>query len=76
MKKYHFNITVENKPGVLHRITNLLLKRKINIETINVYPTKKDFSKIFFSAFIDEKKVENIARQINKIIEVNEVSYH
>lgn len=77
MKKYHFNIIAENKPGVLYRLTNLLLKRKINIETINAYPLKdKNLSKIFFSAFIDEKKVENISQQINKIIEIIEVSYH
>lgn len=77
MKKYHFNIIAENKPGVLYRLTNLLLKRKINIETINAYPLKeKNLSKISFSAFIDEKKVENISQQINKIIEIIEVSYH
>ncbi|GIW64313.1 MAG: hypothetical protein KatS3mg092_0246 [Patescibacteria group bacterium] len=77
MKTYHFNITAENKPGVLYRITNLLLKRKINIETINAYPTKnKTISKIFFSINIDENKVKNIAQQINKIIEVIDVNYH
>ncbi|GAB4218754.1 MAG: hypothetical protein Fur009_1400 [Candidatus Microgenomates bacterium] len=76
MKIFHFNITAENKPGVLYRIVNLLLKRKINIETINSYPIQnKSISKIFFSAFIDENKVENINRQIGKIIEVINVKY-
>lgn len=77
MKIFHFDITAENKPGVLYRITNLLLKRKINIETINAYPTKnKNISKIFFSVNIDENKVENICRQIEKIIEVINIKYH
>ncbi len=75
---YKVNITAENNSGVLYRIANILLKRKINIFRLNAYPLKKEqfkILKITFLANIDEKKIETISKLINKIIEVEKVSY-
>ncbi len=75
---YKVNIKAENKPGVLYRITNILLKRKINILRLNAYPLKKEefkLSNIIILADFDEKKIETISRLIKKIIEVEKVSY-
>lgn len=75
--KYTVDIIVENKPGVLYRITGLLTKRKINIERINAYVVAgQNISKIFFTAEIDGKIVSTVVKQINRIIEVLEINYH
>jgi len=75
--KYTVNIVVENKPGVLYRIAGLLAKRKINIERINVYAVKGNgISKMFFTADIEDKVVDTVVKQINRVIEVIEIYYH
>ena len=74
---YTVNIVTENKPGVLYRITGLLTKRKINIENLNAYETKKPgISQIIFTADIDSKVIETLVKQIHKIIEVINVKFH
>ena len=75
--RYTVDIIVENKPGVLYRIAGLLAKRKINIERINVYAVKGNgISKMFFTADIEDRIVDTIVKQINKVIEVIEIDYH
>ena len=74
---YTVDIKVENKSGVLYRITGLLAKRKINIERINVYVIKNTgFSNIFFTADIEDRIISTIVKQIDRIIEVVEIKYH
>jgi acetolactate synthase-1/3 small subunit len=74
---YTVDIVVENKPGVLYRITGLLTRRKINIERINAYAVKNDgISKIFFTAEIEDRIVDTLVKQLNKIIEVIEIKYY
>ena len=75
--RYTVDIVVENKPGVLYRIAGLLAKRKINIERINVYAVKGNgISKIFLTADIEDKVVDTVVKQINRVIEVIEIYYH
>lgn len=75
--RYTVDIVVENKPGVLYRIAGLLAKRKINIERINVYAVKGNgISNMFFTADIEEKIVDTVVKQINKVIEVINIKYH
>lgn len=74
---YTFTIVAENKPGVLYRMTGLLTKRKINIEHLNAFETKKPgISQISFTAEIEARVVDTLAKQINKIVEVLDVKYH
>ena len=74
---YTVDIQVENKSGVLYRITGLLAKRKINIERINVYAVKNTpYSMIYFTADIDPNLIDTIVKQINRVIEVVEIKYH
>lgn len=74
---YTIDIKSENKPGVLYRLSGLLTKRKINIKRINAYEIKEsNLSLIFLTADIDEAVIETLVKQINRIIEVKEVSYH
>jgi len=74
---YTINIVAENKPGVLYRITGLLTKRKINIEHLNAFETKKNgVSQIFLTVDVNPHIVDTLVKQINKIVEVLDVRYH
>jgi acetolactate synthase I/III small subunit len=76
IKTVQYNIVCENKPGVLYRVANILLKRKINIETLTAYPIdSKKISTINFTTNVEESKINTIAKQIKKIIEVIDVNY-
>lgn len=67
----------ENKPGVLYRIADIFLRRKINIESLVVYETKKKGTSRFAIEIIeDEEKAIKITRQLEKIVEVIRVSIH
>jgi len=75
-KTVQYNIVCENKPGVLYRLANILLKRKINIETLIAHPVNhQKISTISFTADIEENKIDNIGKQIKKIVEVLTVNY-
>lgn len=77
MKKIH-TITVisENKPGVLYRIADLFLRRKINVEELHVGKTKNPNISLFTIKIEDhEDVIEKVVKQINKIIEVYEAKY-
>lgn len=74
---YTINIVAENKPGVLYRITGLLNKRKINIENLNAYETKKaGISQITLTADINPETIETLVKQLDKIVEVINIRYH
>jgi acetolactate synthase-1/3 small subunit len=76
IKTVQYNIICENKPGVLYRVANILLKRKTNIETLTAYPVdSKKISTINFTTNVEESKINTIAKQIKKIIEVIDVNY-
>lgn len=73
-KTFTITIFAENKPGVLYRVTNILLRKKINIESIHSFKDKTtQLTKIVLSF----EELENIAnktiKQIEKIIEVIEI---
>ena len=75
MKTTTITILSENKPGVLYRISNLFLRRKINIESLSVSEIKKPgFSRFIIVVNEDEALVQKISKQLARIIEVLEVS--
>lgn len=69
--------TVQNKSGVLNRVTGLLLRRNLNIESMSVSPTEiKGISKMTFEVEMEDiQKLEQLAKLINKQIDVLKVSY-
>lgn len=75
MKKlYTITVITENKPGVLYRISDLFLRRKINVESLTVADLKiKDQSRFTIVVQSDETQVEKIVKQLYRIIEVVKV---
>jgi acetolactate synthase-1/3 small subunit len=66
---------VENKPGVLHSVANMFRRRGFNIESITVGHTEqKDISRMTITVNGDEKTLEQIIKQMNKLIDVVKVS--
>ncbi|SIS38483.1 acetolactate synthase small subunit [Salimicrobium flavidum] len=68
--------TVHNRSGVLNRVTGLLAKRQFNIESISVGRTETEgVSKMTFVVDVeDERKLEQLSKQLNKQIDVIKVS--
>ncbi|MEM3703150.1 MAG: acetolactate synthase small subunit [Candidatus Bathyarchaeia archaeon] len=66
---------VEHRPGVLFRISNMFRRRGFNIESISVGQTEKaELARVTMTVSGDEKIVEQIVKQLNKLIEVIKVS--
>jgi acetolactate synthase-1/3 small subunit len=73
MKKT-LSITVYNESGVLTRISTVFSSRGFNIESIAVGPTENDgISKIIIVLPGDYQTIEQITKQLNKLIQVIEV---
>lgn len=75
MKKY-YTITAftENTPGVLYRIADLFLRRKINIDSLTVSDIVNEGNSRFTIVVNAEKDlVEKIVKQLYRIIEVIKV---
>lgn len=71
---YIVSALVENKPGVLFRVTNLFRARNFNIESITVGSTEqKDLSRMTITTNSDEKIVEQLVKQLRKLIDVVDV---
>ena len=66
---------VENKPGVLHSVANMFRRRNFNIESITVGPTEQgDLSRMTITVSGDEKTLEQVVKQMSKLIDVVKVS--
>ena len=66
---------MENQPGALSRVVGLFSQRGYNIETLVVAPTSDPtLSRLTMSTEGDEKVVEQITKQLDKLIDVVMVS--
>jgi len=73
MKKT-LSITVYNESGVLTRISTVFSSRGFNIDSIAVGPTENNgISKIIIVLPGDYQTIEQITKQLNKLIQVIEV---
>ena len=64
-------LLMENQPGALSRVVGLFSQRGYNIETLIVAPTSDStLSRLTMSTEGDEKVVEQITKQLNKLIDV------
>ena len=66
--------TVENKPGVLARVSGLFSRRGFNIQSLAVAPSDDErFSRITFTVDLDSAPLEQVVKQLNKLINVVEI---
>ena len=71
---YTISAFTENSPGVLHRITVLLTRRKINIESLTVSETeRKGISRFTIVVSVNPDLISTIVKQMNRIIEVVDI---
>ncbi len=72
--KHTISVLVENKPGVLQRVAGLFTRRDFNIDNITVGKTaEKGLSRITITTYGDNNTLEQIIKQLNKLIEVIKV---
>ena len=74
-ERFHTIVTtVENKPGVLARVAGLFSRRGFNIESLAVAPTDDErFSRITFTVDVASAPLEQVVKQLNKLINVVEI---
>jgi len=68
------SILVENKPGILFKVTHLFRSRNFNIDSISVGITDNpEYSKMTITTYGDEKQIEQIVKQLDKMIDTVKV---
>jgi len=71
MRKFILGVLVENKFGVLARVSGLFSARGFNISSLAVAETEDDtMSRITMVVEADEKTLEQIKKQLNKLVDV------
>jgi len=75
MKSHTLSVLVENKAGVLSRVTGLFSRRGFNIESLAVGICEEPgTSRITIVCIGDDAKIEQVIKQLNKLIDVIKVS--
>ncbi|GHU66446.1 acetolactate synthase small subunit [Clostridia bacterium] len=72
--KHTIGVLMENKPGVLSRISTLLARRSFNIDSITAGPTRNhDVTRMTVVVEGDEYVADNAAAEISKLEDVLEI---
>ena len=72
--RHTISVLVENKPGVLSRISSLFSARGFNIDSLAVGETEQqDISRMTIVVKGDERILEQVMKQLNKLIDVIKV---
>ncbi|OBI71275.1 acetolactate synthase small subunit [Mycobacterium sp. E740] len=65
------SVLVEDKPGVLARVASLFSRRGFNIQSLAVGATEqKNMSRMTIVVSVDEAPLEQITKQLNKLVNV------
>ena len=68
------SLLLENEPGALSRVVGLFSQRNYTVGSLTVAPTDDPtLSRITLTTTSDEHKIEQITKQLNKLIEVVKV---
>ena len=68
------SLLVDNKPGILFKVTHLFRSRNFNIDSIAVGVTDNpEYSRMTITTYGDEKQVTQIVKQLDKMIDTVEV---
>lgn len=69
------SVLVENRAGVLARVANLFARRGYNIYSLAVAPTDdENFSRITIVVDVETAPLEQVVKQLNKLIHVIKIS--
>jgi len=75
MVKHVLGVLVENQPGVLAKVAGLFSRRGFNIESLAVGTTEDPtISRMTIVVEADENVIEQVAKQLNKLIDVIKVA--
>lgn len=73
--KYILSLIVENKHGVLAKVSQVITGRGYNIQSLSVGPSEhSDTSRMIIVFDCDERIVEQVMKQMNKLIDVIKIS--
>ena len=73
--RYTLSVLLENKPGALTRVTSMFARRGYNIESLAVGPTERhDVSRITLRVDCEEHSLEQIEKQMHKLVNVLRVA--
>ena len=71
MTVHTLSVLVENKPGVLARISGLFSRRGFNIDSLAVGPTENpEVSRMTIVVSVDKLPLEQVTKQLNKLVNV------
>ena len=71
MAQHTLSVLVEDKPGVLARISALFSRRGFNITSLAVGPTEhEEISRMTIVVNVDSSPLEQVTKQLNKLVEV------
>src|SRR5690625_8015971 len=71
MSKHTLSVLVEDKPGVLARISTLFSRRAFNIESLAVGPTEVvGVSRMTVVVDVEDSPLEQVTKQLNKLVHV------
>ncbi|WP_158971245.1 acetolactate synthase small subunit [Paraglaciecola sp. L3A3] len=69
------SVLMENEPGSLSRLVGVFSQRGYNVDSLSVAPTDdKSLSRLTIVTEADDKVIEQITKQVNKLIDVLKVS--
>lgn len=72
--KHTISVLVENKPGVLTRVSGLFARRGFNIHSLAVGTTEEEnISRMTIVVDLPEKPLEHVTKQVYKLINVLKV---
>ena len=73
--KHILSVLVENKSGVLSRVTGMISRRGFNIESLTVAPTEDPtMSRLTAIVNADEVGYEQITKQLHKLVSVYKIT--
>ena len=73
-KCHLISVLVENRPGVMQRIAGMFSRRGFNMENLSVGPTENQkYSRVTITVSGDEKVLEQVVKQMNKLVPVLKV---
>ncbi|GAA2093193.1 acetolactate synthase small subunit [Actinomadura alba] len=71
MSRHTLSVLVENKPGVLARVSALFSRRGFNIDSLAVGPTEHpEISRMTIVVSVESLPLEQVTKQLNKLVNV------